>query len=217
VQLTLDLAPADPEPPQPPVGGNNDPREAAGMEPSSLSLAPSEPNNHNSTQTETDYANVLPINSDEYLLNQLVWRAKLKRLARNGMKASAAARELGISPATAQQIYNDLEFRREVMSNIHEAFEDLDEKFEEQSRTMGEKLEEGANFALDKVITLLKSDESNLTDFQRSRVAFDILDRHQDSAKVNRNMQISPKLQSEDLRRAAQGAREMDTKIRRIS
>jgi hypothetical protein len=139
------------------------------------------------------------------LLTQAVRRAQLARLAIRGVNAKRAAEILGCSHAVVREVYSDPSFRRGVVGRVDDAFADTDEAFAAKKRTLVERVEEKAEVAFEILCAMLEDDKT--TPGHRIRIAQDLLDRHAETAPINRqHFKIDPL----ELVRASAVAREMD-------
>jgi hypothetical protein len=139
------------------------------------------------------------------LLTQAVRRAQLARLAIRGVNAKRAAEILGCSHAVVREVYSDPSFRRGVVGRVDDAFADTDEAFAAKKRTLVERVEEKAEVAFEILCAMLEDDKT--TPGHRIRIAQDLLDRHAETAPINRqHFKIDPL----ELSRAARVAQEMD-------
>lgn len=144
---------------------------------------------------------------DDKTLANAVVRTRLKRLAMRGHNAKEAASIVGWSPASVRTIYNDPDFRREVIGSLEGVFDDIDTVFKESQKSLNERLEESASMAFDEMMKLFPEMSAN----QKIKVTQDLLDRN--DATNKRHTHISkdaPNFTSEQLANAARAAQEMD-------
>lgn len=163
---------------------------------------------------------VVSINvQEDKLLANAVMRLKLKRLAMRGVPPREAAKIVDYHEQTVRAIYRDPEFRKEVLMAVDGAFEEVDETFKVQAKTLTEALEEQAFESFNALVDMVRND--NLTANQRIKIHQDFLNRVEVSGHKNTNIlkrgedEVS---RADTLARAAQAAREMDTNVQqRIS
>lgn len=146
---------------------------------------------------------------------QSVRRAKLLRLAAQGVNAKRAAAFLGVSHQTVLKEYQNPEFRRQVVRLVESAFEEVDEKFEVMQLSLHDRIRLKSEEAFETLCRLM--DDENTHPAVRTRIAQDMLDRNPETlaGSVVRHDSVA---EAEELRRAADVAREMDkvVEIRKV-
>jgi hypothetical protein len=141
------------------------------------------------------------------LLTSAVVRAQLLRLALKQIPAAHAAKICGVCVATAQAVYRDPEFRREVLRKVESAFGDVDAAFAAKRKGLHEMLEEQAYESCQDLIDMLQNPD--LHPSLRVKINQDFLNRHEESSTIQRGFKMDPS----DLRHAAKVAQEMDNVI----
>jgi|SRR5580658_1309347 hypothetical protein len=136
-------------------------------------------------------------------------RLELLRLAMRGYSAKQAAESLEIPYSAALQEYRDREFRALAFGRLEHAFAEIDGNFEEEKKSLHERLAEKSNDAFRVLCELLEDEEVHPG--VRVKIAQDMLDRNPDTmaGSVVRHEKFDP----QQLMRAAQAASEMDNVI----
>lgn len=146
-------------------------------------------------------------------MSHAVLRTRLKRLAARGLRATDAARQLGVSPSTVRNIYNDPNFRTEALGMLNNAFEDVDTNLKKSLLSTDEELELGAAEALHGLLSLMRDSEA-LTINQKIKVYTEMMDRgnitNRKSTSYSGTVDEAKLLSAETLARNAQAAAEME-------
>jgi len=142
------------------------------------------------------------------LLTTSVTKAQLLRLAMKGLNATQAAKVVGCSAETARSHYATPDFRRAVLAKVEEAFEGIDLAFAERRKDLHQMLEEQAYSSCEELIAMVGNPD--LHPSLKVKIHQDFLNRVEDSAQQTKH---SYKMDANDLRQAAQVAKEMDSVI----
>jgi hypothetical protein len=113
---------------------------------------------------------------DERLLTVALRRARLLRCALRGLNAKAAAKIVGCSMQTAQQVYRDPAFRRRVNEQFAGVFSDVDAAYAAAQLSIHERIEGVAGRAFE-LLEEIMEDETKQPAL-RVKVAQDFLDRN---------------------------------------
>ncbi len=146
-------------------------------------------------------------------LRSAVQRIQLKRLAMRGLNAKQAAQALGCGIEAARRYYRDPEFRREVLSCVNGAFEDVDAAFTQEKVSLHERLGDVAEKSFEILERLLEDPETQV--HHKIKIAQDFMDRNPESqaGHVVRTGAISD---PDTLAVAARTAREVEASMDKI-
>lgn len=158
-----------------------------------------------------DFELKLPSGERKMLLQMVVLRQQLLRLAMKGVNAKRASELVGVHHHTVLGIYKDPMFRKEVLGKVGGAFEDVDGAYVAQRKSLHERLAEKAETAFGVLVEMLE-DKEGLPSL-RAKVAMDLLDRNPETQQGHTITRISPALESEQLIQAAHIARQVDSKV----
>lgn len=134
-------------------------------------------------------------------------RARLLRLAANGVNAKRAAELIGVGHQTVLKEYQDPEFRRQVVRLVESAFEDVDSNFEQMQLSLHDRIRLKSEEAFQTLCELMDSKDTH--EAVRMKIAQDILDRNPET-QAGHTVTHNSIAEVEELRRAAVAAREMD-------
>ena len=140
------------------------------------------------------------------LITTSVLRIQLMRLAMKGMTATDAAKALGCCSKTALMHYKSKEFRQAVFNKVEHAFEDIDQTFVEQKKTLHEKLEEQAARSFEDLVNMLGDEK--LPSAHRIKINQDFLNRSEQTQPMHKV--TTGGVDADVLMRAAQVASEME-------
>ncbi len=149
-----------------------------------------------------------PSDFQQRLLAGAVLRTQLLRLAMKGVNATQAAKVVGVSSATAREVYREPEFRAEVLKKVNGAFEDIDAAFSSKKKTLHELIDEQAYRSCESLIDMLQDEQ--LHPSLKVKIHQDFLNRSEESMPKSGAVY---KVEPAELSRAAQVAQEMDNVI----
>lgn len=158
-----------------------------------------------------NFAQVLESEPRTRLLQGVVLRQQLQRLAMKGLNATRAAQVVGCSKDTARAVYRDPEFRKEVIGRVDGAFADVDAAFIDQKRSLHQRLADKAEDAYEALCVMLDSQDTLPS--LKAKIAMDFLDRNPETQAGHTVTKLGELVHPEQLAQAARIGREMDNKV----